>query len=250
MLNPTGDTEMLRSKLFLPVAIALAVGGPFVVANPELRDKVRQSWTNMTNKVATDEVELDVSSHTPDPSKPEDSINQHVNTPSTSLLFTPTVADFRDVFRFDITPNWVKSRWPRVSACVTEDGMDGFRVPLVTGTDVTDLHGSLTYFFDGTHRVQRIEFYGFTGDVSRLVNVMTNHFGLKAQETSAAGLYTRDYHGRPVSALRVLNASVVRADQPNQQLQVMIELNGTQGRYQMSERFRRILETDRMAGRW
>lgn len=241
---------MFRSKLFLPVALALAMGVPFLIANPELREKISHSWNHVTDTVASEGVDLEISSLTPDPSRPADSINQHVNTPSTSLLFTPTVADFRDVFRFDVTPNWVKSRWPRVSACVTEDGMEGFRVPLVTGTEVTDLHGSLTYYFDGTHQVQRIEFYGFTGDVSRLVDLMTNQFGMQAHPTHAAGLYTRDYHGRPVSALRVINASVVRADQPNQQLQVMIELNSNQGRYQMSQRFQRILEADRLAGRW
>ena len=226
------------------------MGVPFLIANPELRQKLSQSWSNVTDTVATDGIDLDIAAHTPNPSRPEDNINHHVNSPDTSLLFTPTVADFRDVFRFDVTPNWVKSRWPRVSACVTEDGMDGFRVPLVTGTDVSDLHGSLTYYFDSTHQVQRIEFYGFTGDVTRLAQLAITQFGMQAHPTHAAGLYTRDYHGRPVSALRVINASIVRSDQPHQQLQVMLELNSNQGRYQMSERFQRLLEADRLAGRW
>ena len=46
-------------------------------------------------------------------------------------------------------------RWPRVTT-VPQFALAGLRVPLVTGTQIDDLAGSLTYYFDRTDQVQRI----------------------------------------------------------------------------------------------
>ena len=55
---------------------------------------------------------------------------------------------FSEVIRFDIKPSWVTKRWARVSSSLAELGLEGYRVPVVTGADVNDLAGSLTYYFD------------------------------------------------------------------------------------------------------
>lgn len=160
------------------------------------------------------------------------------------------VYDLREIFRFDITPNWIKSRWPRVSTGWTEDGLEGYRVALVTGTTPADIHGSLTYYFDDHHRVQRICFSGRSGDATRLVQLATQYHEFRSQPTHNAGLYIRKYRGNPTGALRLIHEAVIRAENQNSQLHVMFEINNTQGSFELSKRFQAILENDRLAGRW
>ncbi len=60
------------------------------------------------------------------------------------------------MLRFDVTVEWVMQRWPRVSTGLPYLQLQGYRVPLVTGTKVADLAGSLTYYFNARQQVQRI----------------------------------------------------------------------------------------------
>lgn len=158
---------------------------------------------------------------------------------------TPVLGnDYREVFRFDVTPNWVKASWPRVSTGWTEDQLEGYRVPLVTGTRVNDLTGSLTFFFDAEHRVQRLRFVGNTGDASRLVELVTRYFDMELEPTRLAGLYTHRYLGKPVSVLRIAHDSVLRADRPNLQLSIVLEINNPRGSYKLSDAVGELLATD------
>jgi hypothetical protein len=91
----------------------------------------------------------------------------------------PPVADYSEVFRFDISPRWVADRWPRVSTGLSDVRYQAYRVPLVTGTEATDVAGSLTYYFDGTPRVRRIAFVGTTADPSRLIDFLARGYGFK-----------------------------------------------------------------------
>ncbi len=84
--------------------------------------------------------------------------------------------DLGEVLRFDISPQWVMARWPRVTASLAELDLQGYRVPLVTGTRQDDLAGSLTYYFDKEHRVVRIAFRGTTGDPRRIIALATTRF--------------------------------------------------------------------------
>ena len=67
------------------------------------------------------------------------------------------------------TSAWVLARWPRVSTRLANLDLQGYRVPLVSGTADGDLAGSLTYYFNSQQRVQRITFIGSTGDARPLV---------------------------------------------------------------------------------
>lgn len=157
----------------------------------------------------------------------------------------PTLgSDLRQVIRFDVTPNWIKAHWPRVSVGWTEDGLEGFRVPLVTGTQVHDLTGALTYYFDSKHRVQRIRFVGNTGDASPLVDLCQRYYEMEIEPTRIAGYYSRRYHGRPVNVLRVTHEAVLRADAPNTQLNIVLELNNPAGDYNLSQATIDLLNTD------
>ena len=65
-----------------------------------------------------------------------------------------------EVLRFDVTVEWVMQRWPRVTTGLPQLQLQGYRVPLVTGTSLSDVAGSLTYYFNARQQVQRITLRG------------------------------------------------------------------------------------------
>ncbi len=130
------------------------------------------------------------------------------NANAASLVGQP-VHDLREVLRFDISPDWVTQRFSRVSTVLAELNLDGLRVPLVTGTGAGDLAGSISYYFDRQSRLQRVMLHGFTGDVTSVVNTMTQYYGLQLEPSLDAGVYTRRWNGRPVHFLRITRAPIV-----------------------------------------
>ena len=152
--------------------------------------------------------------------------------------------------RFDITPQWIVARWPRVSTDLANLDFEGLRVPLVSGTRIDDLAGSLTYYFDKYQRVQRITFRGSTGDERKLVNHMAQKFGLRPEPTLGRGLYLVKWNGEPKSAMRVQHASVARGNAPHNQLEIELELNRPGPHYALSDEFAATLGKDRKLGRW
>jgi hypothetical protein len=126
---------------------------------------------------------------------------------------TPICA-LAEVLRFDLTPDGITRRWPRVSTGLGQLQLQGYRVTLVTGTTPTDLAGALTYYFTSQQRLQRITFHGTTGDASGLANFVMTQFHLTRRLANDPGLII--YEGvspdnRPASALRVRATPVVKA---------------------------------------
>lgn len=160
------------------------------------------------------------------------------------------VADLGEVLRFDISPQWVMGRWSRVSTVLAEQDMEGLRVPLVSGTHLDDLAGSLTYYFDKQHRVRRIAFHGYTGDERKVAALVSQRYKLEPTQSLLAGLYLAKWNGAPTSALRVSLAPVVRADSPNTRLEVMLEINRPDMNYGLSPEFKELLARDQQTGRW
>jgi hypothetical protein len=151
------------------------------------------------------------------------------------MSFVPTM-DLSSLFRFDITKNWITSRWDRVSTSPADRGLHGMRVALVTGTNSWDLHGSLTYFFDANHRVQRITYRGWTGDASRLLQILQQQHSLRPQPTHWAGLYLSKRSG-----LLMKHPAVIDKSNPVQQLAMVLEINNPQGNTSLSEDFQTLL---------
>ena len=151
------------------------------------------------------------------------------------MSFTPTI-DLSTLFRFDITKQWITSRWDRVSTSPADQGLHGMRVALVTGTNSWDLHGSLTYYFDATHRVQRITYRGWTGDASRLVQTLQQQVQIRAQPTHWAGLYLSKRSG-----LLMKHPSVIDKSNPVQQLALILEINNPAGKTPLSNDFQSLL---------
>jgi hypothetical protein len=144
-------------------------------------------------------------------------VDEPQSTPSPALIDkAPTQNELGEVFRWEITTSWILGHWPRVSAGLADVELQGYRVPLVTGTATDDLAGSLTYYFNKRQRLQRITFFGTTGDSRRLVALLATRFGFVRELHDDPGLFLyRVRSGRKViSELRIKPTSVVRADAP------------------------------------
>ena len=152
------------------------------------------------------------------------------------------VADLAEIIRFDVYPNWVRSRWKRISTNPGDTGLHGLRVALVTGTSTSDLHGSLTYYFDVNQRAQRITFHGWTGDSSRLVNLLTSKYGMKSQPTHFAGAYaSQNQRGALTGGLLLQYPPVITRENPVEQVALVMEINHPEGSFQLSQSFVNML---------
>ena len=121
----------------------------------------------------------------------------------------PEVSNFGDVFRFDMTPQSVTQRWSRVSTGLGDVRLQGYRVPLVTGTADSDLAGSLTYYFDGYPKMRRITFLGTTANPQRLVEFLGKHYGFRQYQTGNARVTTYRGHYRFRGTLKVTPAEIL-----------------------------------------
>jgi hypothetical protein len=136
----------------------------------------------------------------------------------------PAVVPLEEAIRFNVTPEWVTARWPRVTAVTGDAAHLGLRVALVSGTEPADVAGSLTYYFNQQHELERITLLGVTGDESRLVALAVGKFGLRPTQTLERGLfYGGDVH-EPTSSLRVANMPVVTAEAATARVQVVLDL--------------------------
>ncbi len=98
------------------------------------------------------------------------------------------VHDAGSVFNFDVTPEWILARWPSVSTGLSQLQLEGYRVPLVTGTSQQDLAGALTYYFDAKQRLQRINFVGISGDPRPLIGLLSDRFHMTRRLANDPGL--------------------------------------------------------------
>jgi hypothetical protein len=134
--------------------------------------------------------------------------------------------NLEQVINFNVTPAWIMSQWPRVSASLSELDFQGYRVALVSGVRPDDLAGSLTYYFDSSQHATRICFQGTTGDPRRLVRLVTAQFGMGQIASDDPGVvaYAVKWNNRPRSELRIRTASIVRASQSRASYEVELTL--------------------------
>jgi Family of unknown function (DUF6690) len=126
------------------------------------------------------------------------------------------VHSLAEVFRFDLTKEWVYSNWARKSTGLADAELFGVRVPLVTGTGMTDLAGSLTYYFNAQGQVQHITFVGKTADTTQLVNFITSTYKLQRVAAPAGDqLYQLKRSGQVQSQLRTQPDGVLWTTSPH-----------------------------------
>lgn len=171
-------------------------------------------------------------------------------TPDNNAELTGGIGELEQILQFNVTPAWIMQRWSRVSTIRSETGMDGLRVALVTGTELEDVAGSLTFYYDHQRQLRRITFDGLTGDDRRLVNLVCQQFNLRSEPGLGAGHYVSRWNGQPTGVLRISHAPVVRAQRPHERLEVMLEVNQPSIGYGLSAHAQQKLNADRLTNRW
>ena len=248
----------MAKKYMLPLVVAAAAGTPYLMMEDNWRQSAFQAvdqaiTADDTAAVATP-VSVTAAGGVPLPDfRSEFGFGRTAQYPRSNVdadLVGPPVANLGEVLRFDVTPQWVAARWPRVTATVADSGLEGMRVPVVTGTSVDDLAGSLTYYFNRFQQLQRLSFEGYTGDERKLVGVVTQYYGLQAEPTLDAGMYVARWNGQPSSLLRVVRAPIMTRDSPHSQLHVLLELNRPSMDFGLSPLALAILDRDRNSRRW
>lgn len=183
--------------------LAGAVGAPYLVS----------TGVGKLNSAGSDAAHASLAAETAAPSAA--SALDEAN--ATAFAAAPALTvPMEEVFRLDHTTGWVLAHWPRVSAGLAEVDLQGYRVPLVTGGQPDDVAGSLTYYFNKRQRVQRITFFGSTGDARRLVSLLALRHGFVREIAADPSLflYRKREYRKVISELRIKPASVVRSDSP------------------------------------
>ncbi len=210
-----------RSKLFIALFVMTTVVPYVVSTRASLTSLVSQYWPAKSGDKLPADATTAVADH---PLAPLASTDPAAPKPAPRP--TTPVLTLEEVLRFDVTTAWVLSKWPRVSANLAELDMQGYRVPLVTGTGDSDVAGSLTYYFNAKQRVARITFFGTTGDTRRLVAFLESTYSFKRIQIEEPNLYVYQVKswswGKPTSELRMRPASVVKSDVPHSRFEVAL----------------------------
>jgi len=205
----------------LLIILAAAAAVPYLAKNGANLDKILPEGLKSAPEAATGGTDENTTPLTSTPQQPG-----AVLYPNAAPLEGAPRMSLHDVFRFDISQQWVYQRWARKSTALAELGLHGIRVPLVTGTQLQDLAGSLTYYFSESGVLERITFTGRTGDATQLVMLMTRRYGLQPQQTVVVGgqLYQERYEEHIFSELRIRPAPVLWANSPHDSFAAELEL--------------------------
>jgi hypothetical protein len=209
----------------IPVLMAAAVAVPYLSTNGS--EGLKEWWNSVsassTNANPASDLVLPPADLNPAPRGPG-----HEIFPISTPLEGIRSVSLEEVFRFDVTREWVYERWARKSTALADLGLYGIRVPLVTGTQIHDLAGSLTYFFDSNGQVQRISFKGNTGDTTRIVMLAVQRYGLQQQNSQFVGEQIFEVRrGDDVfSELRTRPSSVLWSSSPHESFDVELTLQG------------------------
>lgn len=240
-----------KKWLFVPVVLA-ALGVPYAMFDGGLGKLIGKTDTSgSTSDVPFDPLTAHLTGDATAQAWPNGAIpTTNIGAQAAHKLEGPTVQDLYEVIRFDISPRWISERWSRVSTVTADLDLEGVRVPLVTGPRADDLAGSLTYYFDKRHTVQRVTFHGTTGDERRLVTTLCSVYGFREQPSVGGSLFVVMNSGKPISVMRTTHAPVVRANLPNAQREVMLEINRPDTFAGLSPEMRQVLEHDAHIRRW
>ncbi len=222
---------MFSRVLGIPVMLAAAVGVPYVVSNGVNLDSLMPSGSSAeapTPKPSADDVVAQLHKAKTRPQlSPGTGATLYPNETHVEGMAAMSLSD---VFNFGVTKEWIYRNWSRKSTALSELGLFGIRVPLVTGTQIHDLAGSLTYFFGNDGRVHRISFHGTTGDTTQLVTLVAQYYGLRPQYTAIAGeqVFQVRRNNQVFSELRTRPAPVLWSSSPHDSFSVELELQHPQ----------------------
>ena len=184
-----------------------------------------QWWSHLTNAMSRSPAEGGAESV---PAAADPAVAASPTRPSSAVSSDAlSVSAIEDTLRFDVTPAWILQQWPRVSAGLGDLQLQGYRVPLVSGTAEDDLAGALTYYFNPQQQVERITFSGTTGDPRRLIGCVATRFGLVRRPTNDPGIILYEALGpdrQPQSTLCIRPVPVVKASDALARFNVVLTL--------------------------
>ncbi len=253
---------LLKKPALGAVLLAGAAGGPYVLYETDAGQTARQTASSLFGGSATTshaswfggEPGVGAAGNTT-----QDLWNFNLGTPNVDQLqgqgpqqdlTGPVVTDLREVLRFDITPAWVPQRFTRVSTVLADMNLDGLRVPLVSGTQIGDMAGTLTYYFDRYQRLQRLKIHALTGDPVRVVQTLQQFYQLQQEPALGGGLYLIKWNGQPTSVLHVAPAPIIYSTAEHSRYSVFLELNQPNIPYGLSEEARQLIATGHAINRW
>ena len=176
-------------------------------------------------------------------------LNQIQQQPNTALG-GGIIYDLREVLRFDIVPGWLPQRFARVSTVTSNVKMDGLRVPLITGTQPKDIAGTLTYYFDSSQMLNRINLHGLTGDPTLLANLMVQFYQLKPEQSLGGQLFTTRWNNRITSVMQISPAPIIYAGADHSKYIIFLELNQPTNQYGLSDEASEVLRNAQATQRW
>ncbi|MHC2067017.1 DUF6690 family protein [Bremerella sp. T1] len=245
---------MFRRTVMFWVAAAASFGVPYSYYDPSVRETANSYWNKATDLWPSGEAAPAASID--GEGKPQ-TANSGLSAPTnvaakgnSGPTSAPVFQQLDHVINFHANPRWVMDTWPRVSTTLSDTQLEGMRVPLVSGSRIDDIAGSLTYYFDKDKVLQRITFHGSTGDERRLVAMLTQHYKFESEPTVAGSLYMVKWNGDPVSVLRVEPAPVINQNLPHARLKIDLEINRPSRYYSLSPEMAQLVERDKHAGRW
>jgi hypothetical protein len=197
---------MFRTLSLSALGLLLAAGGPAAIYWG--REYYKNG--NLTAFISGSDKESKVSTKTP-------------SVKVDAAAEAPPIVDIGEALRFDLTPAWVLQRWPRVSTGMGQVQMQGYRVALVTGTSEHDLAGSLTYYFNPRQQLQRIVFYGTTGDPGKLVAFLNARYGFARRILNDPGVFVYEVPGpgsTPSSYLQMQSFDIIKHSEPLKKFKV------------------------------
>lgn len=248
--------------------LAGAAGGPYVLYETEVGKQGRQAFHSVSNMVAGSNDSAGDSGSGFDGEFVGFDGNQPWNVsaaghrslfgpegldpfrPSTASVEQTPIVSLAEILRFDITPEWVMGRFPRVSTLLSEMNLDGLRVPLITGSSPSDLAGTLTYYFDRYKRLQRVSIHASVGEPTRFMTELQQAYRLSPEPALGGHLYVIRWNGIPASIVHVTPASVVYSGSTYARYHLFLEMNQAGLEYGLSPEAQHLVEAGRSTNRW
>jgi hypothetical protein len=198
---------MFQRPVLLIGLLVAAVAVPYLLLDKNVAQSARGQWQRLVGK----------------PEKEAAAAAPAAPVAATAVAYSAPPVGVEEAFRFEIQPPWVLARFPNVSTVAGDPKQLGMRVALVTGTRPDDLAGSLTYYFDQHHQLQRITFTGRTGDARRLLGALVPVHGLKSLPTTGAAHYVAGDAKKPTSQVTVTYLPAMPSES-NTRLEVAVDL--------------------------
>ncbi len=217
---------MLGRPIALAGLLGAAVGGPY------LASQAPDDWASRWGASPPAEAQAEASAWSPDqlnfrapnlaaPNGPGSEVYE-----SPAPLAGPVGIGLEQALNWNVTKNWVYQQWARKSTGLSDPRLFGVRVPLVTGSGMTDVAGSLTYYFDKAGVLQRMRLVGQTADTSRIAHLATTRFGMTPRTALSPGdqLFQAVQSNTLRGQLRTRPEGTLWATSPHQSFAVQFEV--------------------------